>query len=101
MAVGVLMVGCSGGDSQPSREQVIEVLSRDDTASRTDPTETACIADSMIDAGLTSAQLDEAAEWDGEGTQPEAVDLYTDALDACGLGAEDRIAEAVEATEGA
>lgn len=44
-----------------------------------------CVADAMLDAGLTRPQFDEAVGYDGTGAEPFAVLLYQDAIYVCGL----------------
>lgn len=76
--------GGSDGSSTPTRAEVLKVVPGDKSAELAD-----CIAGAMLDAGITSGQLDEMKSSDGSGATPVGAQIYRDARDGCGGSAED------------
>lgn len=76
--------GGSSGASTPSRSEVLKMVPDGKSAELAD-----CIADAMLDAGITTGQLKEMKSWDGTGATPIGAQIYRDARDGCGGSAED------------
>jgi len=52
-----------------------------------------CIADGMLEIGITNAQLDELNDYDGTGPEPNGLAIYEEAHDECLGSVEDRLRE--------
>lgn len=95
--VGVsLALSSCGGSSTVDQQVVLDYLAEIDS-----PGDHACVAQFMIDGGVTADQFEAAKAWNGEGTPPSAVSVYRQGRDQCGGSAEEKFEEIESSIENA
>jgi len=78
----LVLAACGGGDGQTDQERLVDLLQSPDTADLA-PDTAECVAEHMIDAGITDAEIAELADYSEGDTQPAALDFYTAARLDC------------------
>ena len=81
LMAAMMLVGCGTSSSSSKPASVADVkaaVAKNGMAEQAD-----CIAQKMVDDGITQAQLDELKKWNGKDPAPEGGSIYRSARDRC------------------